>query len=317
MSDTLGGGRTRDAFADFPMSRLQLADWNEPQARAAPEPGQCYLKYSADGRAAKDGATACIPNGGGNASGGYADCAYEESTDVQNSAGGASAAALGRAGCCAACAADARCKASVYVDATGNPYGIAPVKVSRATTRADAAAAFYVTVFGARVIHNVTGPDGTRAVTLKLPDTAGGKTLVHLQLWQPPPEAVAAADDCHAWTVAKWESYLLATHEAAMRTPTCGMDRWLDNHFSYDCGDERCDVKTWGPALDKAGVRWRLDPFMGSKWFVYSYDPTGMGVELHFDRYTGAPATVTVPPSCIHGGFANGTCAGQEAGQCT
>lgn len=93
------------------------ADWFEPNAAEAairdaaglPPLGGCYLKNSADGLVAKMGVVACIPdqNGGGG-------CSYRNDTDVQNDAGGSSAAAGTRADCCAACRADANCRAAAF-----------------------------------------------------------------------------------------------------------------------------------------------------------------------------------------------------------
>merc|ERR1711879_758230 len=99
------------------------------------------------------------------------------------------------------------------------------------------------------------------------------------------------------------------------------MDQWLDNHFAFDCSDEeQCDVADYLVGFEKHGVKVRADP-MGENgpWFMYAFDPSGAGVELHFAYWsTPVPGIFdAIPPSCIHGSFENGTCAGQEPGQCT
>jgi hypothetical protein len=206
-----------------------------------------------------------------------------------------------------------------------NPLGLYPLKMSRPTTKLDEVAAFYDDVFHTVVLHNETFDDGSRLVTLKFPPTSFGSTMPHLQLWHRPEEP-AKSDSCSEWTVAKWEAYQLATHDAEMQGPSCGMDRWLDNHFAFDCSDDQYDVKDYVAGFEQQGIKYRVDPMTSCAgcaenplWYIYSYDPSGYGVELHFATWTDHPEGLVEanPPSCIHGAFANGTCAGQEAGQCT
>eukprot|EP00662_Eupelagonemidae_sp_cell21_P014186 gene14186-63811_t len=75
---------------------------------AARDDGYCYLKYSAEGSVAKDGATTCTVTVNGT-------CACTEGRDIQNAAGGATQTAATEGECCAACANDTQCKAAVYV----------------------------------------------------------------------------------------------------------------------------------------------------------------------------------------------------------
>jgi len=203
-----------------------------------------------------------------------------------------------------------------------NPLGLYPIKISRPTTKVAEVAAFYVEVFGATVQSNRSFSDGAHCVTLKFPTTSSGPNRVPVQLWSRPEEP-AQTTGCNEWTVAKWEQYLINTHQAEMRGMSCGMDRWLDNHFAINCDDPiKCDVADYVAGFDKYGIKYRVDPF-GDKsnplWFIYSYDPSGQGVELHFSHWTNPPSGLweANPPSCIHGSFDNGTCAGEEPGQCT
>lgn len=207
---------------------------------------------------------------------------------------------------------------------TSNPLGIYPIKISRATSepKLDEVALFYKDLFNTSVTHNETFSDGARSLTLKFPATLVGPVRIPVQLWSRP-EKPAASADCNEWTVAKWEEYLISTHETEMRGPSCGMDRWLDNHFAINCNDPvSCDTANYVAGFEKYGIKYRVDPFgeeANPLWFVYSYDPSGQGVELHFSHWTNPPPGLweANPPSCIHGTFDNGTCAGQEPGQCT
>lgn len=209
-----------------------------------------------------------------------------------------------------------------YSPTESNPLGLYPIKISRPTTKLEEVTSFYVEVFKATVLHNETFADGARLVTLKFPDTSTGPIKIPVQLWSRPEEP-SKSTGCDEWTVAKWEEYLLSTHQAEMRGMSCGMDRWLDNHFAINCNDPvKCDVANYAAGFDKYGIKYRVDPFGQESdplWFVYSYDPSGQGVELHFAHWTNPPPGLweANPPSCIHGSFDNGTCAGQEPGQCT
>ena len=224
-----------------------------------------------------------------------------------------------------------------------NALALAPLKVSRATTKLDRLVPFYVDVFGARVLHE-TPPtrDGTRGVTLLLPDTEYGRSLVHLQLWErralssaaaaatSAAPAPCAADD--TWSVHAWERMLLDAHAKVMVSPTCGFDRWLDYHFAYDCLDATCVEDDYIAALARHNIssRWQPCPASacpvpnvpginttadGDAYFVYSHDPSGMGVQLHFFRWRDPPPVESIPPSCIRPpDFYNGSCPGETGG---
>lgn len=216
-----------------------------------------------------------------------------------------------------------------------NPLALTPLKISRATTRLDAVVAFYTDVFGADILYRQAEPQSGRMVTLKLPDTTYGRSLVHLQLWERPTLRVDASwtdSDCSHWTVRKLEDYMLSVHNKYMHSPTCGFDRWLDFHFSYDCLDEWCNEDTFVDKMKRHGVQYRWQPCPksacpvpevpginttadGGIYFVYAYDPSGMGVQLHFGHWKNPPPVDSIPPSCIRPpAFYNGSCPGEAPG---
>lgn len=239
---------------------------------------------------------------------------------------------------------------------------LAPLRVSRAVgaARLDATLAFYgvpeptdasvALGFGhSRVLLDETSANGDRAVTLMLSPNA----TVHLQLWaraedEPAPggppfpsdddfaaavasnqvnggQPAGAAAFCAAgeWTVERYVTYLLKTHETVMTPapadpdplhPPAGasMDVFLDDHLSWDCTSPvECDMARAGAALYALGhrVQWVGSADFG--WAPYSYDPSGYGVELHWNAAADgfAPSGVA-PPGCFDAFESNGTCAG-------
>ena len=131
-------------------------------------------------------------------------------------------------------------------------------------------------------------------------------------------------DDCVNWTVPKLQSYLVRVLNEEITSPSCGFPQWLDNHYSWDCSDDDCKLDDfvrrleankwkyhWGVAndYDQQGHNW---------WQVYTFDPSGYGVQLHFPFQTPllAPPVDDIPPACFHT-FENGTCPNGLDGQCT
>eukprot|EP00040_Diaphanoeca_grandis_P015716 m.80544 g.80544 ORF g.80544 m.80544 type:complete len:447 (+) comp25319_c1_seq3:252-1592(+) len=223
----------------------------------------------------------------------------------------------------------------------GGPYGLVPIKVSRATTNIAQVYIFYTGLFGTppTVLSNVTFADGTKFLAIKLPDTSQGITSVHLQFWQSRPTPTDAVppggggddvgggggdpDACTSWSVASWENFIVTTNAEAIASSTCGFPKWLDFHYSYDCLDANCNLDDFVARLDRMGAKYRwvaADIKPGVLWWVlYFYDPSGYGVELHFSVTRPPsvhPNVSLIAPSCF-GSFTNGTCPGSLPNQCT
>ena len=106
--------------------------------------------------------------------------------------------------------------------------------------------------------------------------------------------------------------YNLMVHQQEMKGPVCGQDaarlalqlRLLRREIR---GDYVRGCKSTGSAIGST-----LPSLAERDFWLSTYDPSGVGVELHFKYYT-APAP-TQQPSCIHGALPNGTCAGQGGG---
>jgi hypothetical protein len=239
---------------------------------------------------------------------------------------------------------------------------LAPLRISRAVGHdlLEATLAFYgptSTALGfghSRILLDETNSNGDRAVTLQLSPNA----TVHLQLWARASEPVgdgpsfpidgdfveavesnqvsggqptSAAEFCNSgeWTVDRYNTYVLKTHETVMTFfnasndsdaylhPPAGasFDVFIDDHLSWDCTSPlECDKAAGGAALYALGsrVQWLGSPEAG--WTAYSYDPTGYGIELHwFAAPDDFEPSGLVQPSCFVAYAANGTCPGAIA----
>mmetsp|Transcript_17970 Transcript_17970/g.56993 ORF Transcript_17970/g.56993 Transcript_17970/m.56993 type:complete len:565 (+) Transcript_17970:73-1767(+) len=202
--------------------------------------------------------------------------------------------------------------------------------------------------FQTRVLADEHDASGVRAVTLMLSPAAkmhlqlwvrpeeeprSGPTLpsaqdfaearAGVQVGEVPPvvQGFCSAGD---WTVSRYVSYQLQLHESVMTPvpedpntdePPVGeaQDTLIDDHFSWDCAAPSCNVAEAGKALYRAGsrIQWTEAASRGfPTWGIYSYDPAGYGIQLH---WTNTPANYRPqgeePPICFDA-QQDGTCPG-------
>merc|ERR1712186_191847 len=81
------------------------------------------------------------------------------------------------------------------------------------------------------------------------------------------------------------------------------MDMFVDEHFAWGCASDKFDMAAGGKALYVFGsrVQW-YGPFHvhgHDLWTVYSYDPSGYGVQLHWSYASpGFKPEGTAPGMC-------------------
>lgn len=108
-------------------------------------------------------------------------------------------------------------------------------------------------------------------------------------------QPVSAKSFCETatWTVRQYNSYVKKTHEATMsppppkdyaiKKPPAGgpIDSFIDFHFNWQCVAPDCKRSSGIEAFFNAGSRVYAVAELYSV-FVYSYDPSGFGVEFQF-----------------------------------
>merc|ERR1712113_119949 len=131
---------------------------------------------------------------------------------------------------------------------------------------------------------------------------------VHLQFW--------AHNDTF---VSQTAEYLVKTNQRIV-SPTCGMSKWLDYHFAALSPNTSAVVE----GLKSRDVSFHWAAGAKGSYNVYTYDPSGFGVEVVSSPLSTAeelarqknmaPPQDTLPPICWNA-LSNGTCPSQEAGQ--
>eukprot|EP00929_Paragymnodinium_shiwhaense_P108998 TRINITY_DN75355_c0_g1_i1.p1 TRINITY_DN75355_c0_g1~~TRINITY_DN75355_c0_g1_i1.p1 ORF type:complete len:574 (-),score=93.42 TRINITY_DN75355_c0_g1_i1:175-1896(-) len=206
--------------------------------------------------------------------------------------------------------------------------------------------------FHTTVLQDDTSKDGRRVVTLKLSDLATVHMQIWSvpepkmpQPWSPNPEGGFAQDFKDAvhsnqvtgktlerarefctsgeWSVARYNWYVLQTHEASLApvpansstmTPPAGniMNSFMDDHISWDCTADSCEISAGIRSLYTAGSRVTFYKFEDKYWWPYSHDPAGYGIELHWSHVKADfQPQGEVPPICFEA-KADGTCPGAQ-----
>lgn len=116
--------------------------------------------------------------------------------------------------------------------AMNNPYPwdredgakIVPVRISRATTDLESVRDFYVNIMEADIMDFVTSNMASRpakSMFFRLQETQ-----IELQFVQRP-----STHTKEGFALEEYEQLLLDTHSAIINGPSCGVDRWFDNHY--------------------------------------------------------------------------------------
>lgn len=282
------GGRARDLFHAMPMSRAVLREWNEPAGQPL-----VPLRFAH-----------AVPVR-----------LMDQMLEFYGATGSADAKALGF-------------ETTVLLDETGDDG-------SRAVTlKLSGSASVHLQLWA------VPQPDGIKA------DFEGW-----VEPWHPGPGGFegdfaearninqvtgapveAAADFCQSgtWSVDIYSWYMLHTHKATLApvpsntstlSPPMGepMNIFLDDHISWDCISDECELAAGSRALFNAGSHLTYVPYKDSItegktfWWPYSHDPAGYGVQLHwFNQVTGFQPEGKIPLACFRG-LPDGTCEGASA----
>ena len=135
------------------------------------------------------------------------------------------------------------------------------------------------------------------------------------------------------WTVGRYTSYIKQTHELVMTpppadpstmTPPAGkpFDVFIDDHISWDCTAPTCNISAAAQALYASGKRMTWVPVVNpgdpsKKWFPYTYDPLGFGLEFHwYNTPEGFAPSGLVWPGCFSTWPGNDTCPGAFTPSC-
>jgi len=82
------------------------------------------------------------------------------------------------------------------------------------------------------------------------------------------------------WTVKHFEMFLNETHHDNVKSPICGFNQWIDNHYAYDgARGQGAYLDVFAAQFEKFGLpyRWWAG---GPGHVIYGVDPTGWAVQF-------------------------------------
>lgn len=117
------------------------------------------------------------------------------------------------------------------------------------------------------------------------------------------------------FSVEDMEDQMNAVHSELLAKPTCGMDKWLDNHHAYDSMSESTStIISYLESTAGADTYYYCEPSGSSYSLHYIIDPTGWGIQLDLQSSSsGSLCSTSNAEFNLGGGTYNPAC---DLGSC-
>lgn len=179
-------------------------------------------------------------------------------------------------------------------------------RVARGASNLDAVDTFYKDVMGATLDIDLT-EDGLERHCYKYSSSSS------VDLCFTKRAASATSTD---FTIADMEDQMNAVHANLLQKPTCGEDKWLDNHHAYDAQVSNADIVSYLDSTAGKDTYYYCEPEGGPGSSTYNLhyiiDPTGWGIQLDL-MSSSTPSGCSSSSHRLQGGDFNPAC---DLGSC-
>lgn len=161
-------------------------------------------------------------------------------------------------------------RGGMNVSTTYSTTNVYATRVNRAASDLDAVASFYEDVMGASLATEYDADGVTRDCYLY------SSATVDICFTKRDDDATVGD-----FSVADMESQMNSVHSNLLAKPTCGTDKWLDNHHAYDSMSESTStIVSYLQSSAGSDTYYYCEPSGNSYSLHYIIDPTGWGIQL-------------------------------------